>query len=105
LLGEQIRNTALKVDLSKLNMPAFTAEAPLSELEALFTTAGVIDLPEMTSMERHKGRLSEDDEDEDEDEDDPSSRMRSAVTGSNARAPRNIRHSSKNDDSDFEFDL
>jgi hypothetical protein len=55
-------------------------------------------------MERRKGRLSEDEDDEDED-DDPSSIMRSAATGLNARAPKNIRISSKNDDSDFEFDL
>lgn len=74
-------------------------ERRLEELEALLLVAGAIQQPE------RKPPRTEDDSDEDEDDGyDRSSKMRSAATSTNARAPKNVRNS-KDDDSDFEFDL
>ena len=67
--------------------------------------SGAVDLPER----RRPGEAQHDDEGSDEEDDhDPSSRMRSAATSTNARAPKNVRGPSKkgdDSDSDFEFDL
>jgi hypothetical protein len=70
------------------------------ELEAVLILAGAI-VPQRASYERKKDSGDSSDDDED---DDPASRMRSAATSTNARAPKNIRRTDDND-SDFEFDL
>jgi hypothetical protein len=82
-----------------------------SELEAILLVTGALDLPETFSGyggHRVKEDDSDDHSDDDDDDDDPSSRMRSAVTSTNARHSRNIRSSQKNksdSDSEFEFDM
>ena len=80
------------------------------ELEAILLVTGALDLPETFSgYGGHRVEEDGDDDDrDDDDDDDPSSRMRSAVTSTNARHPKNIRSSqtNKNDsDSEFEFDM
>jgi hypothetical protein len=76
-------------------------------LEAILLVTGALDLPETFSG--YGGhRVEEDGDDDGDDDDDPSSRMRSAVTSTNARPLKNIRSSQKNkndSDSDFEFDM
>jgi len=81
-----------------------------SELEAILLVTGALDLPETFSG--YGGHRVEEDGDDDggddDDDDDPSSRMRSAVTSTNARPLKNIRSSQKNkndSDSEFEFDM
>lgn len=81
-----------------------------SELEAILLVTGALDLPEAFSgYGGHRVEEDDDDDDrDDDDDDDPSSRMRSAVTSTNARHPKNIRSSQKNkndSDSEFEFDM
>lgn len=76
-----------------------------TELEAILLVTEALDLPERSgpSVRRDDGSDSEDLED-----DDPSSRMRSAATSTNARAPKNLRSAQKktgDSDSDFEFDM
>lgn len=72
---------------------------------------GALDLPETFGQaSENSGRRAEEgsDDEDDEDDGDPSSRMRSAVTSTNARPLKNIRSSQKNkndSDSDFEFDM
>lgn len=67
---------------------------------------GVIDPHERPFQTGESGQDRNDSSDEEED-DDPSSRMRSAATRTNARAPKNIRGPPRKDDSDseFEFDM
>lgn len=72
-----------------------------AELEAVLILAGAI-IPQMNPPPKKK---DDDDDSEDELDDDPSSRMRSNVASTNARAPKNIRGKKEDDDSDFEFDL
>ena len=84
-----------------------------SELEAILLVTGALDLPEKFSgygghRVEKDGNDDGDNDDDDDDDDDPSSRMRSAVTSTNARHPKNIRSSQKNkndSDSEFEFDM
>lgn len=71
-----------------------------SELEAVLILAGAI-VPQRASYDDRKGK--DHNSSDEEDDDDPSSRMRSAATSTNAKTPKNIR--TKDDDSDFEFDL
>jgi hypothetical protein len=76
-------------------------------LEAILLVTGALDLPE-TFGQASGRRVEEDDDDGYEDDDDPSSRLRSAVTSTNARPLKNIRSSQKNkndSDSEFEFDM
>jgi len=77
----------------------------VEELEALLMVSGAIDLPER----RRPGEAERDDDgSENEQDNDPSSRMRSAATSTNVRAPKNVRGSQKkaeDSDSDFEFDM
>ncbi|KAF7978724.1 hypothetical protein HWV62_45015 [Athelia sp. TMB] len=86
---------------------AWGADRPrrIEELEALLMVSGAVDLPER----RQPGEAQHDDEgSDDEDDHDPSSRMRSAATSTNARAPKNVRGPPKkgdDSDSDFEFDM
>ncbi|KAH6919139.1 GTPase inhibitor [Coprinopsis sp. MPI-PUGE-AT-0042] len=83
------------------------------ELEAVLLLSGAIDPNEalLASNQTSSSSTREDDlsEDEEEWDNDRSSKMRSAATSVNARAPRNIRGPAKknkdDDDSDFEFDL
>ena len=79
-------------------------------MEAILLVTGALDLPEKFSgYGGHRVEEDSDDDDRnDDDDDDPSSRMRSAVTSTNARHPKNIRSSQKNkndSDSEFEFDM
>ena len=82
-------------------------------MEAILLVTGALDLPETFSQASGYGgrRVEEDGDDDDghdEDDYDPSSRMRSAVTSTNARPLKNIRSSQKNkndSDSEFEFDM
>jgi hypothetical protein len=84
-----------------------------AELEAVLLLSGAIDPNEaiLTSNQPSSSSAREDDlsDDEEEWDNDRSSKMRSAATSVNARAPRNIRGPVKknkdDDDSDFEFDL
>ncbi|KAI0345070.1 thioredoxin-like protein [Trametopsis cervina] len=76
-------------------------ERRVEELEAVLILAGAI-VPQRASYS--ESRRKDDDESDEEIDDDPSSRMRSAATSTNARAPKNIRDS-KDEDSDFEFDI
>ncbi|KAG9318228.1 thioredoxin-like protein [Chiua virens] len=80
-------------------------ERRLEELEAILMLSGVIDPPEHPFQRGERAR--DQTGDSDEEDDDPSSRMRSAATRTNARAPKNIRGQPKKDDSDseFEFDM
>lgn len=71
-----------------------------AELEAVLILAGAI-IPQRLPPQKKK---DEDDLSDDEIDDDPSSRMRSSVASTNAKAPKNIRKQ-EDDDSDFEFDL
>jgi len=79
------------------------------ELEAILLVTGALDLPEnFSSYGGNRIEKDSDDDDRDDDDDDPSSRMRSAVTSTNARHPKNIRSSQKkkgDSDSEFEFDM
>jgi len=56
---------------------------------------------------RRADENGDDDDDDDDDDGDPSSRMRSAVTSTNARPLKNIRSSQNKNgsDSEFEFDM
>jgi hypothetical protein len=81
-------------------------------LEAILLVTGALDLPETfgQASEYSGRRVKEDDDDDDDEEDDgdPSSRMRSAITSTNARPLKNIRSSQRNkndSDSEFEFDM
>ena len=79
-------------------------------MEAILLVTGALDLPETfgQASEYNGRRVEEDDDDDDEDDGDPSSRMRSAITSTNARPLKNIRSSQKNkhdSDSEFEFDM
>ena len=82
-------------------------------MEAILLVTGALDLPEtFLQASEYGGRRVEEDGDDDDDDydddDDPSSRMRSAVTSTNARPLKNIRSSQKNkndSDSEFEFDM
>jgi len=74
-------------------------ERRIEELEAVLILAGAI-VPQRGSYEPHK---REDDSSDEEQDDDPSSHMRSAATSTNTKTAKNIR--SKDDDSDFEFDI
>ncbi|KAH9918398.1 thioredoxin-like protein [Epithele typhae] len=86
---------------------AWGADRPrlVEELEAVLILAGAI-IPRQ-SMRADKDRDGSDGSDIDDlDDDGPSSRMPSASTRTNARAPKNIRRKKDDDsDSDFEFDL
>lgn len=76
-----------------------------TELEGILLVTEALDLPERPGPSARRDVDSDSDDLQDED---PSSRMRSAATSSNVRAPRNIRSSQKkiaDDDSDFEFDM
>jgi hypothetical protein len=81
----------------------------MTELEAILLVTGALDVSEaqlFAQADAREDNLS--DEDEEEIDNDKSSRMRSAATSVNARAPRNIRgpaRKSGDSDSDFEFDL
>lgn len=83
------------------------------ELEAVLLLSGAIDPNEalLASNQTSSSSTREDDlsDEEEEWDNDRSSKMRSAATSVNARAPRNIRGPAKknkdDDDSDFEFDL
>ena len=68
---------------------------------------GALDLPETfgQASEHSRLRAEEDYEDDEEDDGDSSSRMRSAVTSTNARPLKNIRSSQNDSDSAFEFDM
>ncbi len=75
-----------------------------TELEGILLVTEALDLPDRPGP---SARRDEDSDSDDLPDDDPS-RMRSAATSSNARAPKNIRSSQKkiaDDDSDFEFDM
>ncbi|KAH7928197.1 thioredoxin-like protein [Leucogyrophana mollusca] len=81
-------------------------ERQLEELEAILMLCDAIDLPEHGRP--GEGRGQEENSSDEEDDGDPSSRMRSAATGVNVRAPKNIRGPAKkgdDSDSDFEFDM
>ncbi|KAG1743189.1 thioredoxin-like protein [Suillus paluster] len=79
-------------------------ERQLEELEALLILFGVLEPPLRGPLGEQRAHDGDDSEQED---DDPYSRMRSAATSTNARAPKNIRGQTKKDDSDseFEFDM
>ncbi|KAI0700528.1 thioredoxin-like protein [Cerioporus squamosus] len=81
-------------------------EARVEELEAVLILGGAI-IPQVRRPPGEDRDGSDNSDNEDLDDDDPSSRMRSAGTRTNARAPKNLRSSKKGDDSDsdFEFDL
>ena len=91
---------------------AFTTVSDIqsfSELEAILLVTGTLDLPETFSgYGGHRVEEDGGDDGDDDGDDDPSSKMRSAVTSTNARPPKNIRSSQKNkndSDSEFEFDM
>ncbi|KAF8810067.1 thioredoxin-like protein [Phlegmacium glaucopus] len=78
------------------------------ELEAILLVTGALDLPETFGRASEYDGRREEDCDDDDDDGDPSSRMRSAVTSTNARPLKNIRSSQRNkndSDSEFEFDM
>ena len=81
----------------------------MTELEAILLVTGALDVSEAQLFAQADAREdSLSDEDTEEIDNDKSSRMRSAATSVNARAPRNIRgpaRKSGDSDSDFEFDL
>lgn len=67
---------------------------------------GAVELPER----RRPGEADRGDDhsDDDDDDEDPSSRMRSAATGTNGRPAKNVRGPARkgdDSDSDFEFDM
>ena len=74
------------------------------ELETILLLCGAIDPLEHPSQGSSKVQDRSDGSSEEED-DDPSSHMRSAATGTNTRAPKNIRGSKDDSDSEFEFDM
>ncbi|KAI0668444.1 thioredoxin-like protein [Trametes maxima] len=80
-------------------------ERKIEELEAVLILAGAI----IPQQRRPPGSEADSDNDgsdlEDDLGDDPSSRMRSAATSTNAKAPKNIRGKKEDSDSEFEFDL
>jgi len=80
-------------------------ERRIEELEAILLVTGALDLPDRPGPAPK--RNDEDEDDLEDEDDDPSSRMRSAATSINSRAPRNIRQAPKKNDSDseFEFDM
>ncbi|KAF4614981.1 hypothetical protein D9613_003302 [Agrocybe pediades] len=82
-------------------------ERRLEELEAILLVTGALDLPDRpgTLEEKQKSRDEEDEGDLEEEDDFPSSKMRSAATSTNSRAPRNIRQKKEDSDSEFEFDM
>lgn len=73
---------------------------PATELEAVLILGGAI-IPQPGGPQQRK---NDDDDDLDDDDDGPSSRMHSHVATTNAKTPKNIRQT-KDEDSDFEFDL
>ncbi|KAF5358534.1 hypothetical protein D9756_001948 [Leucocoprinus leucothites] len=76
-------------------------ERSLEELEAMLIMSSAIDPPEKPPP---GSRRRDSDESEDEGED-ASSRMRSKVASTNARAQKNVRSSRDDSDSEFEFDI
>jgi len=78
-------------------------ERRIEELEAVLILAGAIIPQQLPPTKSSRDDHSSDEEDEFDDE--PSSRMRSAATRTNARSAKNIRNSTKEDDSDSDFDL
>ncbi|KAF8842542.1 thioredoxin-like protein [Paxillus ammoniavirescens] len=83
-------------------------ERRLEELERILMLCGVIDPLGQPSHGARAGRDDEKGDSDEEGDDDPSSRMRSAATGTNARSAKNIRGAARkgdDSDSDFEFDM
>ncbi|KAI0781419.1 thioredoxin-like protein [Trametes elegans] len=78
-------------------------ERKIEELEAVLILAGAI-IPQQRILPGSERDSDDDTSDTDDLDDDPASRMRSAATSTNARAPKNIR-GKEDSDSDFEFDL
>ncbi|RPD59265.1 thioredoxin-like protein [Lentinus tigrinus ALCF2SS1-7] len=83
-------------------------ERRVEELEAVLILGGAI-IPQARTppgVDRERDESDNSDTDDLDDDDDPSSRMRSASTGVNAKTPKNLRGKKEDDsDSDFEFDL
>ncbi|KAI0648352.1 thioredoxin-like protein [Trametes meyenii] len=80
-------------------------ERKIEELEAVLILAGAI-IPQQRPPPGSEADSDNDGSDlEDDLGDDSSSRMRSAATSTNAKAPKNIRGKKDDSDSDFEFDL
>ncbi|KAI0373237.1 thioredoxin-like protein [Pilatotrama ljubarskyi] len=80
-------------------------ERKIEELEAVLILAGAIIPRQRIPPGSERDSDDEDGSDLNDVDDDPSSRMRSAATSTNAKAPKNIRGRKDDSDSDFEFDL
>ncbi|KAI0831672.1 thioredoxin-like protein [Trametes gibbosa] len=77
-------------------------ERKIEEMEAVLILAGgIIPQQRLPPGSEHDS----DNSDLEDLDDDPSSRMRSAATSTNAKAPKNVRGKKEDSDSDFEFDL
>ncbi|TFK25810.1 thioredoxin-like protein [Coprinopsis marcescibilis] len=91
------------------SMPLLHAWSKLKctlDLEAMLAVSGAIHPSEAIYVEESRQSESLSDDEEEDWDADASSRMRSAATSVNARAPKNIRGPARrNSDSDFEFDL